>query len=97
MLRRPTQVAVLSLALTALSAEAEPQCTVDTYAWELQLVQVAAESGSPDLQAVATALGSAARLNGGYRDPAHPKEPVRVEFLGSVDGAGLSLSLESAP
>ena len=87
----------LSASLLALPAEAEPVCTVTVYVWELRLEQVAAESGQPDLHAVAAALGSQAILRGGFRDPNRPKEPVRVELVGSQEGQGLRASLQSLP
>lgn len=95
--RRLRRAAVLTISLMTPAARAEPECRVSSYVWELQLVQVAAEAGAPDLRAIATALGSQASLRGGYRDPARTKQPERVELIGSSDGAGLSVSLERAP
>lgn len=86
--------AALGLAL-ASEAEAKPErCIAPVYVWELQLEQVAADEGQPDLAAVAAALGTQAVLRGGYHDPARPNEPVRVDMLGSTDGAGLSVLAE---
>ncbi|HVZ31240.1 MAG TPA: hypothetical protein VG963_02380 [Polyangiaceae bacterium] len=65
--------------------------------WELELAQVAAESGSPDLQAIADALGMHATLRGGYRDPAHPKEPTRALLSAPSEGIGLNVMLETPP
>jgi hypothetical protein len=76
----------------ATEAEAEPErCIAPIYVWELQLEQVAADEGQPDLQAVATALGTQATLRGGYRDPARPSQPVRIDLVGSTDGTGLAV------
>jgi hypothetical protein len=83
---------VLSL---AAEAEAEQErCTAPIYVWELQLEQVAADEGQPDLQAVATALGTQATLRGGWRDPARPSQPVRIDLVGSTDGIGLTVLAE---
>lgn len=84
-------VAVLAL---ASEAEATPECIAPIYVWELQLEQVAADEGQPDLQAVATALGTQATLRGGWIDPARPNEPVRIDLVGSTDGAGLTVRAE---
>lgn len=84
-------------AVLALAAEAEAapeRCTAPIYVWDLQLEQVAADEGQPDLQAIATALGTQATLRGGYLDPARPKEPVRIDLVGSTDGAGLTVRAE---
>jgi hypothetical protein len=94
MTRRLTSIAMLALSLLALPAEAEPECRITTYVWELQLEQIGAEEGTPDLQAAAMALGTKATLRGGYRDPARERDPVRAELVGSTDGAGLSVTLE---
>lgn len=97
MARRLTPIAALTASLIALPAEAEPVCTVTIYVWELKLAEVAAEAGNPDLDAAIKALGTQARLRGGFRDPGNADEPVRIEFLGSTDGAGLRATLESLP
>jgi hypothetical protein len=79
----------------ASDAEAAPErCTATIYVWELQLEQVAADDGQPDLSAIATALGTQATLRGGFRDPARPSEPVRIDLVGSTDGAGLTVRAE---
>lgn len=86
--------AALGLAL-ASDAEAKPErCIAPIYEWELQLEQVAADEGQPDLKAVVAALGTQAVLRGGYRDPARPNEPVRVDLIGSTDGVGLTVLAE---
>lgn len=93
--RRLTPFTVLSLSLIALSAEAEgDRCTAPIYVWELQLEQVAADAGDPDLQSIATSLGTQATLRGGYFDPARPEEPIRVDLVGSTDGLGLTVRAE---
>jgi hypothetical protein len=91
---RLTPLAVLTLSLTALPADAASDCKVAAYEWDLELIRVESLTGTPDLEAVAQALGSQARLRGGYRDPARTSEPVRAELVGSTDGAGLSVALE---
>lgn len=86
-----------ALAVLALASEAEAapeRCTAPIFVWELQLEQVAADSGQPDLRAIATALGTQAVLRGGWRDPARPDEPVRVDLIGSTDGVGLTVMAE---
>jgi len=93
--RRLTPLTVLSVSLIALSAEAEGElCIAPIYVWDLQLEQVAADAGNPDLQAIATSLGTQATLRGGYFDPARPREPVRVDLVGSTDGIGLTVRAE---
>ena len=88
------RLAVLSVSMFALSAEAEPECQIPTYEWELELTRVEALAGDADLNVVAKALGSKATLRGGYFDPARPKDPARAELVGSIDGAGLSVGME---
>ncbi|HEX5655652.1 MAG TPA: hypothetical protein VFX59_00585 [Polyangiales bacterium] len=85
-------------ALLALVSEAEaaPECTAPIFVWELQLEQVAADEGQPDLQAIATALGTQATLRGGWIDPARPREPVRIDLVGSTDGVGLTVRAEQS-
>ncbi len=85
----------LTVLAMASEAEAAPEkCTAPIFVWDLQLEQVAADEGQPDLQAIATALGTQATLRGGWRDPARPKEPVRVDLVGSTDGVGLTVMVE---
>lgn len=97
MARKLTPIAALTASLIALPAEAEPVCTVTIYVWELKLAEVAAEAGNPDLDAAIKALGTQARLRGGFRDRGNADEPVRIEFIGSTDGVGLRARLESRP
>lgn len=94
MAARLRPVAVLSVSLIALAAQAEPECQIPTYEWELELIRVEALAGDADLNTVAKALGSKATLRGGYFDPARPKEPARAELVGSTDGVGLTVGLE---
>ena len=94
---RVTPLVLLAVGLLAMPAEAEPVCVVPTHAWDLQLTHVQALSGKPDLAAVARSLGGQAVLRGGYHDPARSRAPVRLELLGSRDGAGLTVLLESLP
>lgn len=96
-----TPLSVLAVALTVLSsparpADAEADCYVAAYTWELELARVESESSDTDLQAIAAALGSRARMRGGYRDPARPRATIRAEFVGSTDGAGLTIALEKS-
>jgi hypothetical protein len=85
---------VLPMLLLALSAEADAgPCRAPIHVWELELTQVAADAGQPDLQAIVKALGTKAVLRGGFYDPARPDEPVRVE-LTSSSGAPLKVLLE---
>lgn len=80
--------------LLALSAQADAgPCKAPIHVWELELTQVAADAGQPDLQAIVRALGTKALLRGGFFDPARPDEPLRVE-LTSSSGAPLKVLLE---
>jgi hypothetical protein len=92
--RRLTPIALLSVSLLTLSAEAESECIRPAYVWELELTRVEATAGDADLKAVATALGTQAILRGSTVDPARPKQPSTAQLVGSVDGAGLSVKLE---
>jgi hypothetical protein len=93
--KRGFTLGVGAVLLLTLEAEAAPErCTAPIYVWELQLEQVAADDGQPDLQAIATALGTQATLRGGWIDPARPKEPVRLDLVGSTDGVGLTVMAE---
>ena len=97
--RRSLLIALCAL-LAALPAEAaEPECEVVRYVWELELVEVAAEVDLPglDLNAVAAALGTKARIGGGVIDPGRPDDPVRLDLFGSTDGLGLRVGAERAP
>jgi hypothetical protein len=98
MRRRLTPLAALSVSLTALAApltgvQAKDECVRPAYVWDLTLTRVEAESGDADLNAVARALGTQAVMRGATRDPAQ-KELSRAMFLGSADGAGLTVTLE---
>jgi hypothetical protein len=93
--KRGFTLGVATVLALAAEAEAAPEgCTAPIYVWELQLEQVAADDGQPDLRAVATALGTQATLRGGWIDPARPNEPVRIDLVGSTDGAGLTVMAE---
>ena len=97
---RRTLLGLLLATLVALPAEAaDPDCRVARYVWELDLIQVTADPPAPglDLHTVAAQLGTRARLGGGIRDPGRPKNPIRADLLGSTDGAGLVIGLQSAP
>jgi len=94
MSRRLMPLALLSVSLLTLSAEAESECIRPAHVWELQLTRVEALSGGADLRIVAAALGTQAVLRGGTVDPARPKQPSPAQLLGSSDGAGLSVTLE---
>ena len=90
----------LCASLTALPAQAaEPECAVVRHVWELDLVEVAAEVERPDLDlnAVADALGTKARIGGGFVDPRSARDPVRIEMRGSNDGVGMRIRLERVP
>lgn len=92
--RKITPWMALSLSLLALSAQADPgPCQAPIHVWELELSQVAADAGQPNLQAIVNALGTKAVLRGGYYDPARPDQPVRVE-LTSSSGAPLKVLVE---
>src|SRR5687768_1019457 len=92
--RTTTRWMVLPLWLLALSAQADTgTCRAPAHVWELELTQVAADAGQPDLQAIVRALGPKAVLRGGFYDPARPDEPVRVE-LTSSSGAPLKVLAE---
>lgn len=92
--RKTTPWMALSLLLLALSAEADAgPCRAPIHVWELELTQVAADAGQPDLHAIARALGGTAVLRGGYYNPGRPNEPVRVE-LTSSSGEPLKVLLE---
>jgi hypothetical protein len=93
-MRRLKPVVLLTALLAAPSAGAEAGCSVAVYVWELELTRVEGLAGTADLKTIAAALGTRARLRGGYHDPAHPKNAPHVELLGSTDGAGLSVSGE---
>jgi len=94
--RKVTPWMALSLPLLALSAQADAgACRAPIHVWELELKQVAADAGQPDLHALARALGGTAVLRGGFYDPARPDEPVRVE-LTSSSGAPLKVLLEGS-
>lgn len=87
----------LLLSTFALGAEADAgPCKPPIHVWELELTQVAADAGQPDLHAIARALGTKAVLRGGFFDPARDDEPVRVE-LTSSSGAPLKVLVERSP
>jgi len=97
---RRSLLTALCASLTALPAQAaEPECAVVRHVWELDLVEVAAEVERPDLDlnAVADALGTKARIGGGVVDPRRTRDPVRIELLGSDDGVGMRIALERVP
>lgn len=96
MIARPRCWSFFALSLCALPAHADSECQVAVSVWELELTRVEAVAGTPDLNAVVAELGSRARLRGGYRDPARPTA-LRLELVGSTDGAGLQVTLEPAP
>src|SRR4051812_39174220 len=92
--KKSTPIAAAGLLLFALSAQADQgPCLAPIYVWELELAQVAADAGQPDLRALAGALGTKAILRGGYFDPARPNEPVRVD-LTSQGSAELKVLVE---
>lgn len=93
---RPSLLAALTLSLVSLPAEAEsePECQTPGYVWELELTRVESTSPDIDLSEVARALGTRARMRGGYRDPARSRATVRAQLVGSTDGTGLMLLLE---
>jgi hypothetical protein len=84
----------IALALASQAEAAPEHCIAPIFEWELQLEQVAADEGQPDLASIATKLGTQAVLRGGYRDPARPGEPVRIDLIGSTDGVGLTVMAE---
>jgi len=84
-------LALLATLLAAPTADAKSECSLALHQWELELTRVERVSGNADPNAVVAALGTRARLRGGYRDPAHPKRVVRAELVGSTDGAGLTV------
>ena len=102
MFERRTLLVAVAAALAAGPAEAadpESDCQVVRHVWELELVEVAAEVDLPalDLNAVAAALGTKARIGGGIIDPGRRGDPARLELVGSTDGVGLRVGAERVP
>jgi hypothetical protein len=95
--KRGITVGAAAVLALAAQAEAAPErCTAPIYVWELQLEQVAADDGQPDLQSIATALGTQATLRGGWIDPNRTSQPVRIDLVGSTDGVGLTVMAEQS-
>jgi hypothetical protein len=94
-MRRLKPLALLAVLLQAPSVDAaESACSLAMFQWELELTRVERESGDADVNEIIRALGTRARLRGGYRDPAHPKYAPRAELVGSTDGDGMSVLAE---
>jgi hypothetical protein len=94
MVRTLKPLILLSVMLAAPPADAASDCKVPVELWELELTRVERLSGPVDPQTIIDALGTRARLRGGYRDPRNESFPPRAELVGSTDGAGLSVSGE---